>query len=167
MFAKSKLCSIFGSSNDNMMSNCRIFYIYSIFSLGNRDSPHYMRHGPLSALSARSYRCAFSADDEDTMLLDPIGPHRRNAAPCWQWHLKSQCLLLKELNPDIGPISSMVKTASFLQAFSMAASGESSYSATINVNHLNLSYMSEELKIISSKFQILLQIAANYSAIMC
>lgn len=81
MFAKSKLCSIFGSSNDNMMSNCRI---YSIFSLGNRDSPHYMRHGPLSGLSARSYRCAFSADDEDTMLLDPIGPHRRNAAPCWQ-----------------------------------------------------------------------------------
>lgn len=79
------------------------YLILFSFFLGRRSRDHqsHMRNSLLSMLSVIFYHCAFSADNENTMLLDPVGPHCRNEAPRWQWHLKSQFLLLKEMNPDV------------------------------------------------------------------
>lgn len=49
----------------------------------------------------------------------------------------------------------MVRAASFLPALSAMVSGESSSSVTIKENQLNLSHMSEELKIISSNLLLI------------
>lgn len=79
------------------------FFFFLFLGRRSRDHQRHMHNSLLCMLCAHCYRYAFSADNENTMLLDPVGPHCRNSAPRWQWHLQSQSLLLKELNPDVAP----------------------------------------------------------------
>jgi len=67
---------------------CKLWDLQQTVSISffpeSRDNQHHIPDGPLSTLSARFYHCAFSADDESKMLLDPVRPHCEDAAPRWQ-----------------------------------------------------------------------------------